>query len=377
MNDSAADAWVHSQKPLRINQLKYWISRWRSALIRILEKLLIGSSLSSILVQDISSLSRLKSAMEKVEDVVLLEDAQVIPRIFSADEKKFPIFSDSRRAIFRYVIKDAVIHLESGLANVCGGFLIEELFGHHTGVFGGGTAVHEYHATMKPTNRLEGYWTVMPAPRFYFHFIAQTLPTLLRALAHPKIQGVVVSSGTPKWAVEVLESMNVEIQYISGETIEIENYVCCSVPQVTSKSDVDLMREKFSGYLSSEGRNLAFAGRGNRIRSLGLLEDEVARIVEDHGGNLVDPETLGWKRELEFFSGLDRFIFVGGSASANVVWMRPGTKVLALFPFGGFSTQIEKSQYEAAGIEYFEFNTDNLSRMNDELEMELLRFIGD
>ena len=377
MSDSAAETWVRSQKPLRISQFKFWRSRWRSALIRILEKLLIGTSLSSIFVQDISSLSRLKSAMEKVEEAELLEDAHVIPRIFNVDEKNFLVFSDSRRAIFRYVIKDAVIHLESGLANVCGGFLIEELFGHHTGVFGGGTAVHEYRATMKPTKYLEGYWAVMPVPKFYFHFIAQTLPTLLRALTHPKIQGVVVSSSAPKWAIEVLDSLDVEIHYISGKTIQIENYVCCSVPQITSKSDVDLMRARFSRYLSSEGKNLAFVGRGNRIRSLGLLEDDVARIVEDHGGNLVDPETLGWKRELEFFSGLDRFILVGGSASANVVWMRPGTKVLALFPFGGFSTQIEKSQYKAAGVEYFEFNTDNLSRMNDVLEMELLRFIRD
>ena len=372
-----ADRWVRSQKPLRRTQFQFWISRWRSALMRLLEKLLIGSSLSSILVQDVSSLSRLKSAMEKVEEVELLEEAQVIPRIFDLNEKIFPVFGDSRRAIFRYVIKDAVIHLESALANVCGGFLVEELFGHHTGVFGGGTAVHEYRATMKQTKRLEGYWTVMPVPRFYFHFIAQTLPTLLRALSHPKIQGVVVSLSTPNWAIEVLESLNVEIQYISEEAIKIENYVCCSVPQITSKSDVDLLRERFSQYLSIPGKNLAFVGRGNRIRNLGSLEDEVARIVKDHGGNLIDPENLGWKRELEFFNGLDRLILVGGSASANVVWMRPGTKVLALFPFGGFSTQIEKSQYEAAGVKYFEFNTDDISQMNTALEMELLQFIRD
>ena len=376
IKNTSADSWVRSQRPSRRTQFKFWISRWSSVLIRLLEKLLIGSSLSSILVQDVSSLSRLKSAMEKVDEVELLEDAQVIPRTFAPGVEKFPVFGDSRRAIFRYVIKDAVIHLDSGLANVCGGFLIEELFGHHTGVFGGGTAVHEYRATMKPTKSLAGYWTVMPLPKYYFHFIAQTLPTLLRAMAHPKIQGVVVSTRTPKWAVEVLESLDFEIVFVSEQTIKIENYVCCSVPQISSKSDVNLMRESFSRYLTSEPKNLAFVGRGNRKRSLGLLEDDVARMIENHGGLLVDPEKLGWKYELEFFSGVDRFILTGGSASANVVWMRPGTKILALFPFGGFTTQIEKSQYEAAEVQYMEFNTDSLTRIDNLLEKRLLEFIN-
>jgi hypothetical protein len=376
IKSTSADSWVRSQRPSRRIQFKFWISRWSSVLIRLLEKLLIGSSLSSILVQDVSSLSRLKSAVEKVDEVELLEDAQVIPRTFAPGVEKFPVFGDSRRAIFRYVIKDAVIHLDSGLANVCGGFLIEELFGHHTGVFGGGTAVHEYRATMKSTKSLAGYWAVMPLPKYYFHFIAQTLPTLLRAVAHPKIQGVVVSTRTPKWAVEVLESLDLEIVFVSEQTIKIENYVCCSVPQISSKSDVNLMRESFSRYLTSEPKNLAFVGRGNRKRSLGLLEDDVARMIENHGGLLVDPEKLGWKHELEFFSGVDRFILTGGSASANVVWMRPGTKILALFPFGGFTTQIEKSQYEAAEVQYMEFNTDSLTRIDNLLEKRLLEFIN-
>jgi capsular polysaccharide biosynthesis protein len=195
-------------------------------------------------------------------------------------------------------------------------------------------------------------------------------------VAHPKIQGVVVSTRTPKWAVEVLESLDLEIVFVSEQTIKIENYVCCSVPQISSKSDVNLMRESFSRYLTSEPKNLAFVGRGNRKRSLGLLEDDVARMIENHGGLLVDPEKLGWKHELEFFSGVDRFILTGGSASANVVWMRPGTKILALFPFGGFTTQIEKSQYEAAEVQYMEFNTDSLTRIDNLLEKRLLEFIN-
>lgn len=345
--------------------------------MRALEKLLIGNSLSSLLVQDVSSLSRLKTAMSKIEGIELLEDAQIIGRTFEPSEKLFPPFGDTRRAIFRYVIRDAVVHLESGLAKVCGGFLIEELIGNHTGVFGGGTAVHEYHTTLKQTQRFKGVWTVMPVPRFYFHFIAETLPTLLRVLEHSQVEGILVSHKMPKWAVEVLTSLDVEVRYIPNVAIEIEFYVCCSAPQISSVSDVVLLREKFSNLLSATGNNLAFIGRGLRQRNLGSLEGEVAKIVTDSGGVSVDPETLGWKEELQFFSKLDRLILVGGSASANVVWMKPGTKVLVLYSHEGFTTQIEKSQYKAAGVEYFEFNTDNLNQMNTELEIYLKSFISE
>ena len=369
--------WISAQKPSKRKQIRYWRLRWRSALMRILEKILIGNSLSTLVVRDFSSLSRFEAAMNFVEEIELLEDARLIERTFDSGGTKFPTFCDSRRAIFRYSIKDAVVHLESGLANVCGGFLVEELMESLADVFGGGTAVHEYHATNRPSQRFDGYWTVVPIPRFYYHFITQTLPTLLREISHVKLQGILASEKMPSWARDAIETLNVPVLYLSNKTVEIEHYVCCSVPQITSKSDVLLLREKYAANLSKQGRNLAFIGRGNRNRNLGTVEDKIANFVESHGGSVVDPELLGWKEELEFFSGVDRLILVYGSASANVIWMKPGTKVLVLCRYGTFSTQIEKSMYLAADITYIEFNSDGLHDLSEELKEEIIHFIAE
>lgn len=372
-----AEKWVSTQKPSRRVQIRYWRIRWRSALMRILEKILIGNSLSTLVIRDFSSLSRFGAAMQYVEEIELLEEAQLIQRTFDFGGTHFPTFSDFRRAIFRYTIQDAVVHLESGLANVCGGFMVEELMESLADVFGGGTAVHEYHATNKPSQRFAGYWTVVPTPRFYYHFIAQTLPTLFREMSHVKLQGILASEKMPGWARDAIKALNVPVVYLPNITVEIEHYVCCSVPQITSKSDVHLLREKYAANLSTNGRNLAFIGRGNRNKNLGAIEHEIANFVETHGGVVVDPELLGWKEELDFFSGVDRLILVYGSASANVVWMKPGTKVLVLCRYGAFSTQIEKAMYMAAEVRCIEFNSDNLNDLSDELREEMIRFISE
>jgi hypothetical protein len=346
-------------------------------MMRILEKILIGNSLSTLVVRDFSSLSRFEAAMNFVEEIELLEDAQLIQRTFDSGGAKFPTISDFRRPIIRYSIKDAVVHLESGLANVCEGFLVEELMESLADVFGGGTAVHEYQATKRPSQRFDGYWTVVPTPRFYYHFITQALPTLIREMSHVKLQGILASEKMPSWARDAIEALGVPVLYLSIKTVEIEHYVCCSVPQVTSKSDVRLLREKYAANLSKEGHHLAFVGRGNRNRNLGTVEDKIANLVESHGGAVVDPELLGWKEELEFFTQVDRLILVYGSASANVVWMKPGSKVLILCRYGTFSTQIEKSLYLAADITYTELNSDSLHDLNNEFKEEIVRFIAD
>lgn len=379
MSDSKnlSEKWISAQRPSKRTQIRYWRLRWRSALMRILEKILIGSSLSTLVVRDFSSLSRFEAAMNFVEEIELLEDAQLIQRTFDSGGTKFPTISDFRRSIFRYTIKDAVVHLESGLANVCGGFLVEELMESLADVFGGGTAVHEYHATKKPAQRFDGYWTVVSTPRFYYHFINQALPTLIREMSHVKLQGILASEKMPSWARDAIEALNVPVLYLSDKTVEIEHYVCCSVPEVTSKSDVHLLREKYAANLSKEGHNLAFIGRGNRNRNLGTVEDKIANFIESQGGAVVDPELLGWKEELEFFSCVDRLILVYGSASANVIWMKPGTKVLILSRYGTFSTQMEKSMYLAADINYIEFNSDGLHDLSNELKEVIIRFIAD
>ena len=373
--DNLAKTWNSDQNPGLEKQFKYWKSRWRSLLIRSLERFLIGESLSSLVVQDLSRLSRHRTAMKYVESIELLQGTELIPRSFQFGGRAFPNFADTRRAIFRYQIKDAVVHLESGLSNVCGGFMVEELMGSLTSVFGGGTAVHEYASTKRPSKRVNGYWTVLPTPRFYFHFIAQGLPTLLRAMQHDQLHGVIASDKMPDWARESLSVLKIEVLYLSDKSVEIEHFVCCSVPQITSSSDVDLLRDAYSKNLQKSGKGVAFIGRNGRNRNLGQVENELASFVQELGGVVIEPESLGWEEELEFFSGIDRLILVYGSAFANIVWMKPGSKVLVLSEYESYSDQIEKSMFLASSIVYSEFNTDGLQTLNDDLIEVITNFI--
>jgi hypothetical protein len=376
IHSDSARRWVRTQKRSLSISFRFWSHRWRSAVIRIAEKILIGDSISSIVVQDVSSLSRMKSALSKVLQVDLIQDAEIIRRPFSVDQNRFPSFGDARRAIFRYHLKDTVIHLESGLANVCEGFLAEELFGHYSVIFSGGTVAHEYYLTTRKVLLIKGCWTVLAVPKFYFHFVAQQLPTLIRCLEDNRVEGVLASTKMPQWAKEALSSLGIKVVYVSEKAVQVEDYVCCSAPQVSSRSDVEIIRERFGPYLQGNGQNIAFIGRGLRSRNLGSLEDEIATLVSSLGGTVIEPESLGWENQLKFFSSCSHVIMVYGSAMANAVWMKPGSQILMLSSFEGFTTQIEKSLFEASGVKCLEFDTSGLSHLNESLNKQIVTFIN-
>ena len=373
---NSADIWIGSQRRSLMTRWLFWCKRWRSGIIRIAEKFVVGDSISNRVIQDISSLSRIQTARIKIASVLLLEDASLIRRDFQGGAETFPLFSDSRRAIFRYVIRDAVVHIPSGVANIAGGFLVEELFGHYAGIFGGGSVAHEYMLTTKSVNTINGTWAVLPTPTNYFHFIAQSLPTLIRSLQSEGIHGVLASNkNMPSWGREALEALGCEVKYLSEETVCIENYVCSSVPQVTSLSDVQILRHAFSKSLSKTSLGLAFVGRGNLHRNLGPLEVEIAEYLTSKGATSNDPSTLDWEAELGYYSSKRNFVMVSGSAMANIVWMQPGTKVLILFDAQRFSTQIEKSLISSSGVRLIEFDTHGLTFLDSKLLDALDNFL--
>ncbi len=367
-NLTPADLWIDSQRRSLSTRLFFWCRRWRSALIRIVEKILIGNGLSNRVIQDISSLSRMQSAMSDVEKIELLEDAKLLPRKFSGDAGIFPEFSDFRRAIFRYEFRNAVVHIESGVANVCGGFLVEELFGHYIAIFGRGTVAHEFRATTQRVRYMQGKWVVAAVPNFYFHFVVQTLPSIIRSLAISDCQGVVVSGKRmPIWALEALEALGSKVVLVDDKAVRFESYICCSEPQITSESDVEVLRAAYQQYISQSSVGIAFIGRYDLHRNLGLIENQIASVIESNGGSVLDPSKLNWGEEIRFYSSFSKFVIVSGSAMANLTWMQPGTKVLLLIEGERFTTQIEKSLILATGVEVTEFLVDRHESLSGEL----------
>ena len=81
-------------------------------------------------------------------------------------------------------------------------------------------------------------------------------------------------------------------------------------------------------------------------------------------------------KELETFGSCNKLILVYGSATANAVWMKPGSKVLLLTDFSRYTTQVEKAFFDACKVVWKEIDTSSYSRLDDKLLEEISNFIN-
>jgi hypothetical protein len=373
----ASHIWVQSARKSNYALFKFWVKRPRSALVRTFEKALIGHSLSSILVRDIASLSRFPFAQSDLQYAELIEDAVLVSRPQTKLMGGVVELKDSRRAIFRYKFSNSRVHTTSGHMLVCGGFLCEELFGQYIAFFSAGTIADEYHSLKKAKRVIEGTWATIGVPHYYFHYITQHLPALLRSLEDRDIQGVILHKSAPSWVVQSILSAGYGVRFVDEKSVVVENLVATSVGEIVTGSEIAVLRNAYAHLTQNlVPHKLLFIGRLGLNRNLGSLENELEDFVRSRQGEVVNPAELGWEKELETFGSCNKLILVYGSATANAVWMKPGSKVLLLTDFSRYTTQVEKAFFDACKVVWKEIDTSSYSRLDGKLLEEISNFIN-
>jgi len=372
----ASRIWVRSAKKSNHALFQFWKRRPRSALIRILEKCLLGPSMSSILVRDIASLSRFSYAQSDVKYIKEVAPAVLVQRPRTNILGSLVDIQDTRRAILRYKLSSTRLHTSSGHLLVCGGFLCEEFFGQYIAVFSAGTIADEYHSLKNARKHIKGTWAAIGIPQYYFHYVAQFLPALLRSLEDDEVEGVILNVDAPKWVVDSIESAGYAVQLVKDRSVVVENLVVTSVGEIITESEVNVLRNAYSHIIDpSTPENLVFVGRLGLNRNLGKLENEIEELVTSNNGKIINPAALGWENELKTFANCNKLILVYGSATANAVWMKPGSKVLLLTDFSRYTTQVEKAFFDACKVDWREFDTSMYTTLDGNLREIINDFI--
>ncbi|SDO53715.1 Protein of unknown function [Methylobacterium phyllostachyos] len=100
--------------------------------------------------------------------------------------------------------------------------------------------------------------------------------------------------------------------------------------------------------LRRTGRRIVLSRRGFAQRQL-LNEAEIVGILQQHGFEVVHPETLGFAEQIATYHAADIIVGSASSALTNCIFCRPGAKVVALiheglsFNFRGYTSMIESS----------------------------------
>ena len=100
--------------------------------------------------------------------------------------------------------------------------------------------------------------------------------------------------------------------------------------------------------LRPTGRRIVLSRRGFAQRQL-LNEAEIVATLEQHGFEVVHPETLSFAEQIATYHAADIIVGSASSALTNCIFCHPGAKVVALiheglsFNFRGYTSMIESS----------------------------------
>jgi hypothetical protein len=366
LND-VGSRWINSQRKSYIASARFWLTRPASFFVRLVEFFFVGTSLSNVVIKEISSIIRIDQFRADIQSFEVLVPPRVMKREMLDVPDLIEDLYDTCRAINRYSIANVDFHLKSGVSSLFGGFIVEEFYGSEMGIFGSGTILHEYRKIKKGSKeKLRGTWIVVETPKYYFHFIAQTLPTVIRSLQHESKPNIICHEDSPTWLKQLLLELNPATYFSKSSVINVEIAILTSVPELAMDDEVRLLRSKWPSQ-ESQPQSIVYISREGQNRDLGGMGKEVTKYLHSKKVQMVDPSKLDWGEEISLFANTSKLILVNGSAVANLVWMKEGTSALILFDFRDFSTQIEKSFIKSTGIKTLSLNVDETK--NSEIDI--------
>jgi hypothetical protein len=350
--------WINSQRKGFVSSTKFWLARPASFWLRLVEFLFIRTSLANVVITEISSIVRI----DQFRDAIQTFEVLTPPRVIKRETPDMPEFElelfDTCRAINRYSILDVDFHLKSGVSSLFGGFIVEEFYGSEMAIFGSGTILHEYRQVKKVKKEyLRGAWVVVEIPKYYFHFIAQTLPTLIRSLQHDSKPRIVCHKDAPKWLKQLLVELDPGTYFSKSRVVNVEMAVLTSVPEVAMDEEINLLRSKWPPK-NCKQESIVYVSREGQNRNLGTVGKEVTKYLLSKNVRMIDPSKMDWDEEIALFANTTKLILVNGSSVANLVWMNETGSALILFDYRDFTTEIEKSFISSTRVKTSTINVD-------------------
>ena len=176
----------------------------------------------------------------------------------------------------------------------------------------------------------------------YFHWITDILPRIRLAREAGYLPGsfdhILVNGLDQPFQEGTLETLGIPkdkcLVFAEGESAwQLEEAILPSlpgVPGVVPRESVDFLRRELAAPQSGASRRI-FIGRGGAKHRNLVHEEEISRELGKKGFEKVDCGNLSVLEQARIFASADMIVGAHGAALTNLVFCRPGTKVIELF----------------------------------------------
>jgi hypothetical protein len=185
--------------------------------------------------------------------------------------------------------------------------------------------------------KLKGSWTSIISHwcKGYYHWFNDVLPRLAPLAEFPRGTKILIRGPLHSYQRESLEMLGLldRVRETAERHLLIEDYYFSSPPGMTGCTNpfvAGWLRDKFLPHATvTNTPTKFFVTRRGKTRGI-LNQEEVERFFRDAGWAVVDLEDLTLAEQIAWFANAESIIGEHGGGFTNLVWCRPGTKVLEL-----------------------------------------------
>ena len=330
--DSRRNKFFNNRILNKSRQYSYWKLNWRSGLIRLLERVLIGVNISDRLGGDLTQFKASSEFYSQVLESRLVSETSILQTIriqsLGSDQSVELAGINKARRILK--LTSAKVDSFTGLVITDAGLVIDSILPQWQKLIYMGGLLDAYGTSTKKSKVIKGQWAVLPYSEYFFHTLTEEIATLLAIRnEYPEIR-VIAHIDTPKWALELLHELNFEYQLVRERALLVEELLCATSVGSFSSKEFALFSRTVE-HLESQVGSKIFLSRSKLSRNDEELEEEILKVLLHEGFVIVVPDELSIHEQIAVIRRASSIVSFHGGALSHLVWCDKGTKVLEIF----------------------------------------------
>lgn len=227
-------------------------------------------------------------------------------------------------------IQNSVVHLENNLLRLNSGHILFVKMSYQS--FMSGLHANEIKQLQRCKN-VQIHSRTIPISKqdYYFHFVAEILPQILRIYSANKNLYVLSPANQPKYVVDFLALLEIPVVYSSETVVRLRDSIMARNATVDDH-DILLAHLGSSAKATNDSwpDNIIILRRG-LARDDQVLNVELISNLSEYGFHEVFMDDYSIESQIELFRRAKRVISLHGGALTNLIFCKPGTDVLEIF----------------------------------------------
>ncbi len=145
--------------------------------------------------------------------------------------------------------------------------------------------------------------------------------------------------------ISILESLNIEFTFVFLDD-DFYHFIDSEFPQFLSINDsIEILKKFINPKTNVEISKKIYVTREDSNYRKILNEGDVVSLLRERGYKVINPQLYEIDEQIEIFSNAEKIISTHGSNLANIIFCKPGTKILEIAPSFRDNEKILEDRY--------------------------------